>query len=53
MVEGFKEDVSTFNLIALHIQQLEKCKEDLAKAADILKRARLQSKHQFEKHFEA
>ena len=52
MVDGFHSGMSSSDLLALRIRQLEKRPEDLARAAAIIKASRLRSKEQFEKHFE-
>lgn len=51
MVEGFQSNMTSEELLALRIQQLEKRPEDLARAAETLKKARFKSKEQFEKRF--
>jgi transposase InsO family protein len=51
MVEGFRGDLTSEELLALRIQQLEKRPEDLARAAETLRKARFRSKEQFEKRF--
>ena len=51
MVEGFSSGLSRSDLLALRIRQLQKKKEDINKAAAALKRARIQSKLQFERRF--
>lgn len=51
MVQGFKKDMSTIDMLALHIQQLEKREEDIAKAAALLEKMRFTSKAQFERRF--
>ncbi|PBK69944.1 hypothetical protein ARMSODRAFT_838354, partial [Armillaria solidipes] len=52
MVEGFRSGMTTSDLLALRIQQLSRHASDLAKAADALKAARLNSREQFIKRFE-
>jgi hypothetical protein len=52
LVEGFRRNLSTSDLLALRIEQLERHPDNIAKAAQTLTRARLQSKRQFEKRFE-
>ena len=52
LVKGFRKNLTTSELLALQLQQLEHHPKDIAKAADILIQARLQSKQQFEKCFE-
>lgn len=51
LVEGFKSNMSTVDLLALRIRQLEKRPEDLAKAAKTLRDNRFKSKEQFERRF--
>jgi hypothetical protein len=51
MVEGFHAGLSTSELLALRIRQLQRLPQDIKRAADALKRARLKSKEQFEKRF--
>lgn len=51
MVEGFHSGMSTADLLALRIRQLQRRDEDIAQAAETLKKARFQSKAQFEKRF--
>jgi hypothetical protein len=51
LVEGFRSGISSEDLLALRIQQLEKRNEDVAKAARILRKTRIRSKKQFEKRF--
>ncbi|SJL17472.1 uncharacterized protein ARMOST_21023 [Armillaria ostoyae] len=52
MVEGFRSGMTTSDLLALRIRQLSRHASDLAKAADALKAARLNSREQFIKRFE-
>jgi transposase InsO family protein len=52
LVEGFKRNLPTSELLALRALQLERREKDLDKAAETLKKARLQSKERFEKRFE-
>lgn len=51
MVEGFQSGISTEELLALRIRQLQRHPEDLNKAANALKQARFRSKQQFEKRY--
>lgn len=51
MVEGFRSGMSHTDLLALRIRQLERRPIDVAKAADVLRKTRLNSKVQFEKKF--
>jgi hypothetical protein len=51
LVEGFKSNMTTIELLALRTRQIEKRPEDLAYAAEILKKARLRSKAQFNQKY--
>jgi hypothetical protein len=51
MVQGFRSGMSTVELQALRIRQLEKRPEDIEQAAMAIQESRLQSKRQFEKLF--
>lgn len=51
MVDGFRSGMTTAELLALRIRQLEKRQEDLDRAAELLAQSRLRSKEQFEKRF--
>lgn len=51
MVDGYRSGMTTAELLAIRIRHLEKRPEDLAAAADTLRKARLKSKDQFEKRF--
>lgn len=51
LVQGFTDNMSTEELLALRIRQLEKREEDISKAAALLARMRYASKEQFEKRF--
>ena len=51
MVEGFRSNMSHADLLALRIRQLERRPSDVAKAADVLRKTRLNSKEQFGKKF--
>lgn len=53
MVEGFRSGLTTAELLALKVQQLEKRTEDIAQAAETLARNRLGTKEQFERKFHA
>lgn len=51
IIEGYKAGLSSAELIALHLCQLEKRPEDIVQAADVIKQSRMKSKKQFEKRF--
>lgn len=51
MVEGFTRNMSTKDLLALRIRQLEKRPEDLEKAATAIKKSRFAAKERWERHF--
>ena len=51
LVEGFHAGMSHSELVALRTRQLSKHPDDVARAARILKKARFESKEQFEKRF--
>ena len=51
LVSGFEEEMTSEDLLALRIRQLQKLPEDIERAAEILKKTRLRSKKQFEKKF--
>lgn len=51
LVEGFTKGMSSVNLLALRIRQLQKLPEDIASAVATLKRTRYKSKEVFEKRF--
>ncbi|KAH7917221.1 hypothetical protein BV22DRAFT_1026794 [Leucogyrophana mollusca] len=51
MVDGFYSGMSSSDLLALRIRQLDKRPEDLMNAAQVLKKARFKSKEQFERKF--
>jgi transposase InsO family protein len=51
MVEGFHSGMSTSDLLALRIRQLQKHPKDIERAAKTLREARFKSKLQFEKRF--
>lgn len=51
MIEGYYSGMSSIDLLALRIRQLEKRPEDMDRAADVLRKSRLTSKSQFEKRF--
>jgi hypothetical protein len=51
MIDGYTSGLSTAELLALRIRQLEKKPEDLVKAAECLQRHRFRSKEQFEQRF--
>ena len=50
--DSYRSGMSTVELIAARIRQLEKRPEDIAKAAALLAKHRFKSKEQFEKKFE-
>ncbi|KAI5823907.1 hypothetical protein K523DRAFT_195730, partial [Schizophyllum commune Tattone D] len=52
MVQGFKLGMSTSDLLALRIRQLERLKTDVQRAAKTLHKARFISKGQFERRFQ-
>ncbi|KAL1661536.1 hypothetical protein GGF50DRAFT_16928, partial [Schizophyllum commune] len=51
LVTGFRAEMSTSDLLAARIHQLERRPDDLAKAAETLRKARFASKAQFERWF--
>ncbi|KAI0323303.1 hypothetical protein GY45DRAFT_1349828 [Cubamyces sp. BRFM 1775] len=51
MISNYRAGISTAELLALRIRQLEKHPEDIRKATDAIRRSRLASKAQFEKRF--
>ena len=51
LVDGFRSGLSTSELLALRIQQLHKHDHDLKCAAEVLKKARLRSKEQFNRRY--
>jgi len=51
LVEGFKSGISTSDLLALHIRQLQKHESDIQRASQILLNARLRSKEQFNRRY--
>lgn len=51
LVEGFRAGISTSELLSLRIRQLHKHEEDIARAAETLRKSRFKSKAQFEKRF--
>jgi RNase H-like domain found in reverse transcriptase/Integrase zinc binding domain len=51
LVEGFRRNMSTEELLALRIRQLAKHQEDIDSAASTIAKSRFRSKEQFEKHF--
>jgi transposase InsO family protein len=51
MMEGYRAKISTAELLALRIRQLDKRPEDIARAAASLKKHRFASKEQFEKKY--
>jgi transposase InsO family protein len=52
LVSGFKKNLSTAELLALRIQQLQKHDDDIDKAAQTLHKARFRSKLEFERRFQ-
>jgi hypothetical protein len=53
LVKGFTQGMSTVDLLAWHIWQLEKHPEDLAQAASAVKKMRYKSKEAFEAKYAA
>lgn len=51
MTSGFTSGMSSVDLLALRIQQLQRHPADIAQAAETLRNARFRSKAQFEKRF--
>ena len=51
LVQGFHKDMTSEDLMALRIQQLEKRTEDIETASKKLIQARIRSKHQYEKRY--
>jgi len=51
LISRFIKNMTTVDLLALHIRQLAKREDDIAKAAETLKRSRLQSKQVFEQRY--
>ena len=51
MVNGFTTNMSTSDLLALQIQQLERHPDDTLQAAQVLREAHFESKAQFERGF--
>ena len=51
MVKGFTSGMSSEDLLALRIRQLEKRPSDMAAAAEAIRLSRMQSKSQFEQRF--
>jgi hypothetical protein len=51
MIDGFTRNMSSSDLLALRIRQLERHPADILQAAQTLKEARFRSKAQFEKKF--
>jgi hypothetical protein len=51
LVEGFHSGMETSELLALRIRQLQKLDEDLERAAETLKKARIRSREQFHRRF--
>ena len=53
LVKGFKPSMTSAELLALRLRQLEKRQEDMKAAAATLAKQRLKSKEQFEQRFHA
>jgi hypothetical protein len=51
LVDGFYSGMDTSELLALRIRQLQKLEDDLERAADTLKKARIRSKQEFHKRY--
>ena len=51
LVEGFRSGMSTSELLALRIRQLQKHDSDIQRAAEVLKKVRLRSKEQFNRRY--
>jgi hypothetical protein len=51
MIQGYRKGISSSELLALRIRQLQKRPEDLEQAAQALIKSRFRSKAQFEKRF--
>jgi transposase InsO family protein len=51
LVEDFKAGISTSELLALRIRQLEKHDNDIERASEVLQLARLRSKEQFNRRY--
>ncbi|KAI0363456.1 hypothetical protein BV20DRAFT_958225, partial [Pilatotrama ljubarskyi] len=51
MVQGLRQGLTHSELLALHIQQLERRPKDVAQAAEVLRKTRITSKEAFEKRF--
>jgi hypothetical protein len=51
LVDGYRSGMSTVELLALHIHQIERHETDIQKAVETLQKARFRSKQQFERHF--
>jgi transposase InsO family protein len=51
LVDGFKPDMTTEELLTLRKRQLRQHPDDISKAAEALKKARFASKEQFEKRY--
>ncbi|PCH37221.1 hypothetical protein WOLCODRAFT_52697, partial [Wolfiporia cocos MD-104 SS10] len=52
MTDAYRSGMSTADLLATRIRQLQKRPEDLERAADVLRQSRLKTKEAFERHFE-
>ena len=51
MISGYQAGLSSVDLLALRIRQLEKRPEDIKRAAAAIRKSRIRSKAQFEKRF--
>ena len=51
LVQGFQSNMSSEDLLALRIRQLQKKPEDIARAAEVLRQTRMNSKQHFEHKF--
>ena len=51
MISGYRAGLTSAELLALRIRQLDKRPEDIQRAAEAVKRSRIASKAQFEKRF--
>ena len=51
MIKGYRTGLSSSELLALHIKQLDKRQKDIERAAKAIKRSRILSKAKFERKF--
>lgn len=51
MMEGYHSGMAASDLLALHIQHLQRRSEDIERATEALRKSRLASKEQFKKRF--